>query len=288
MPSSEAETHAVWVGAIAELLRCRSQSERLSTHLFFTSKGSRGTNIDVFLSALRKRSSRRSTLRFRYSRMQDGSRAQLAKKRAMRMPGVCKSAVSVATTPPRRSPLPPASVTTASSNSLQICQAWPLPSHGSYASSHCSQHVGGCGPVFSEAPPRVAPASARSLPLFFRFPWPNSFRFCQAWSAASSMGHVGPHCCSLGRARPRTAADCPARSRTRACSVPPCSRQLQPWRERRTPARRPAARHRLPAASMPPPPRHTEPAAAVIPWRPRPCLRANDDYFHVRGKSLLS
>lgn len=108
MPSSEAETHAVWVGAIAELLRCRSQSERLSTHLFFTSKGSRGTNIDVFLSALRKRSSRRSTLRFRYSRMQDGSRAQLAKKRAMRMPGVCKSAVSVATTPPRRSPLPPA------------------------------------------------------------------------------------------------------------------------------------------------------------------------------------
>ena len=87
------------------------------------------------------------------------------------------------------------------------------------------------------------------------------------------IGLVGSCCCLAGRARACTAAKCPTRSRTRARRAPPCSKQLQPWRERRTPAGRLAARHRLPAASMLPPPRRAEPAAAELPWRPRPSLR---------------
>ena len=85
------------------------------------------------------------------------------------------------------------------------------------------------------------------------------------------MGHAGSHCCSVGRARARTAADCPTRSRTRARSASPRSRQPQPWRERRTPAGRLAARRRLPAAYGTP--RRTESVAAEPPWRPRPPAR---------------
>ena len=87
------------------------------------------------------------------------------------------------------------------------------------------------------------------------------------------LGHVGSCCCLAGHARTCTAAECPARSRTRARSAPPRGKQLQPRRERRTPAGRLAARRRLPAASMPPPPRRAEPAAAGLPWRPRLSLR---------------
>ena len=75
---------------------------------------------------------------------------------------------------------------------------------GHVATCHCSQHVGGRGPVFSQAPPRVAPASARSLPLLIQPPWPNSLRSRQAGSVASNMGHVGPCRRSMGRARART------------------------------------------------------------------------------------
>lgn len=46
------------------------------------------------------------------------------------------------------------------------------------ASCRCSQHVGGRGPALSQAPSRVAPTSARSLPPFIRFPWPNPLRSC--------------------------------------------------------------------------------------------------------------
>ena len=87
------------------------------------------------------------------------------------------------------------------------------------------------------------------------------------------IGLVGSCCCLAGRARTCTAAECPARSRTRARSAPPRSKQLQPWRERRAPAGRLTARHRLPAAPMLPPPRRAEPAAAGLPWRPRLSLR---------------
>ena len=102
------------------------------------------------------------------------------------------------------------------------------------------------------------------------------------------LGHVGSCCCLAGHARTCTATEYPARSRTRARSAPPHGKQLQPWREHRTPAGRLAARRRLPAASMPPPPRHTEPAAAVIPWRPRPCLRACNACPAPPGKTVRS
>ena len=55
------------------------------------------------------------------------------------------------------------------------------------------------------------------------------------------LGHVGSCCCLAGRARACTASECPARSRTRARSAPSCGKQLQLWRERRTPASRLAA-----------------------------------------------
>ena len=73
------------------------------------------------------------------------------------------------------------------------------------------------------------------------------------------LGLVGSCCCLAGRARTCTAAECPARSRTRARSAPPRGKQRKPRRERRTPAGRLAARRRLPAASMPPPPRRAAP-----------------------------
>ena len=87
------------------------------------------------------------------------------------------------------------------------------------------------------------------------------------------LGVVGTCCCLAGRAHACTAAKRPARSRTRARSAPPCSKRLQPWRERRTPAGRLTARHSLPAAPMLPPPPRAEPTAAGLLWRPRPSLR---------------
>ena len=57
---------------------------------------------------------------------------------------------------------------------------------GHVASEYCSQHLGGRWPVFSQPPPRMAPASARFLPRIVRFPWPTSLRSCRAWSLASN------------------------------------------------------------------------------------------------------
>ena len=116
---------------------------------------------------------------------------------------------------------------------------------------------------------RQARASCRSS-FDSRGPSPCIFVKLGRWL---QLGVVGSCCCLTGRARACAAARCPARSRTRARNAPPRSKQLQPWRERRTPAGRLAARHRLPAASMLPPPRRAEPAAAELPWRPRPSLR---------------
>ena len=48
------------------------------------------------------------------------------------------------------------------------------------------QHWSGRWPVFLQTPPRVAPASARFLPLIIRFPWAISLHFCQAWPLAST------------------------------------------------------------------------------------------------------
>ena len=47
------------------------------------------------------------------------------------------------------------------------------------------QRTHGCWPIFLQTPSRVAPASARFLPLIVRFPWSNSLQFCQAGSLAS-------------------------------------------------------------------------------------------------------
>ena len=48
------------------------------------------------------------------------------------------------------------------------------------------QQRSGRWPVFLQTPPRVAPASARFLPLIIRFPWAISLHFCQAWPLAST------------------------------------------------------------------------------------------------------
>ena len=98
------------------------------------------------------------------------------------------------------------------------------------------QQWSGRWPVFLQTPPRVAPASARFLPLIIRFPWAISLHFCQAWPRLLQLGHVGSFCCLAGRARACTASECPARSRTRARNAPSCGEQLQPWRKRRAPA----------------------------------------------------
>ena len=79
------------------------------------------------------------------------------------------------------------------------------------------------------------------------------------------VGLVGSCCCLAGRARTCTAAECPARSRTRARSAPPRGKQLQPWRERRAPAGGLAAPVHLPAASAAPHRSHNrrDPVAAA-------------------------
>ena len=63
------------------------------------------------------------------------------------------------------------------------------------------QHWSGRWPDFLQTPPRVAPASARFLPLIIRFPWAISLHFFQAWAHASTW------CCwsmlLLGRPRVR-------------------------------------------------------------------------------------
>ena len=48
------------------------------------------------------------------------------------------------------------------------------------------QQRSGRWPVFLQTPPRVAPASARFLPLIIRFPWAISLHSCQAWPLATS------------------------------------------------------------------------------------------------------
>ena len=48
------------------------------------------------------------------------------------------------------------------------------------------QQRSGRWPDFLQTPPRVAPASARFLPLIIRFPWAISLHFSQAWSLASN------------------------------------------------------------------------------------------------------
>ena len=130
------------------------------------------------------------------------------------------------------------------------------------------QYLSGRWPDFSQTPPRVAPASARFLPLIIRFPWPNSLHFCQAWSLASTWS------CwlllQLGRPRARLhGLGMPG-----ALSNPRAQRDVL---RRAAPAvaRAPRACRRSCRASiyLPPPPRRTEPIAAELPWRPRPSLR---------------
>ena len=101
------------------------------------------------------------------------------------------------------------------------------------------QQRSGRWPDFLQTPPRVAPASARVMPLIIRFPWAISLHFCQAWPLAStwccwSMLLLGwPRARMHGREMPgallnsraqratsRQAAPAVARA-TRACR-PPC------------------------------------------------------------------
>ena len=138
------------------------------------------------------------------------------------------------------------------------------------------QQWSGRWPVFLQTPPRVAPASARFLPLIIRFPWAISLHFFQAWSLAPNwscwfmllLGWPRAHLHGCGM--PGALSNSRAQRATLQQAAPAVARAPHACRP---PCRTPPFTCRLRAASAAP---RAEPAAAVIPWRPRLCLRACD------------
>ena len=121
------------------------------------------------------------------------------------------------------------------------------------------QQWSGRWPDFLQKPPRLAPASARFLPLTIRFPWVIPLHFCQASSLASTWS------CSLLLLLGRPRARLHGLGMPGALSNPRAQRAVL---RRAAPAvaRAPRACRRLCRASiyLPPPPRRTDPIAAVI------------------------